>query len=89
MRWGMLERGNLNKLPKDLLLEIGSYLSPEILAKSAGVNRAFRQLAQNNLQWEKKFKRHFPHRAVPISNDTNWYSEFCKAYQTEYQKQYL
>ena len=84
MGFKMLERGDFNHLPIEVLLEIGGYLSPETLTKTSGVNRAFRFLAQNNSLWKEKFKRHFPHIAVLITKDTQWYAEFCKAYQAEY-----
>lgn len=87
-RCGMQGRGIFDDdiLPIDVLFEIFSNLSPEEIAQAASVNKKFLQNIRYNLLWRNKLYQHFPRSfsAIKITNDTNWYAEFCKAYDEEY-----
>lgn len=84
----MLHRDNLNTLPAEVLLEIFSYLCPEMIANIATVNKHFRIKASDNYFWRMKFNKHFPHaiNKIKINENTNWYTEFRQTYYYEYKE---
>jgi ankyrin repeat protein len=81
MNYSLLER-----MPIDILLNIFSYLSPEAVANTAATSNSLKIAAGDNAFWKKKLERHFPSffSKVKIGPTTNWYAEFCTAYEKEY-----
>jgi len=81
------DQSELEKLPIETLVEIFSYLSPEDVAAPNLVSKQFHIAANDNVFWEKKFKKHFPHVFKSPQSQTviNWYAEFRKTYDDEYE----
>jgi len=79
---------HFDTLPIEVLIVLFSHLSPEQVALSATVNKQFKIAIADNLFWEEKFKKHFPHIYEKMSrlSISNWYAEFCKIYEDEYKK---
>lgn len=73
----------IESLPKDVLVNIFSFLNLTDFPLLLLVSHKLNTLAKANLIWKKKFVEYFPHRVAQVSTD-NWYDAFRQVYSETY-----
>lgn len=81
-------RNTYAALPIEVLLLTFSHLTPEAASTHARLNLRSLEAGRDSALWRRKFRKHFPHlyhKILKSKPNANWYAEFKKAYQTEYE----
>jgi len=80
----------LDRLPKEIMYKMWSYLSPEEILELVVTFKQNHQITKDdqlwkNELWKNKLKLHFPDEYATLSqSNTNWYAEFTNVYRQEY-----